>query len=71
LPEWIRKFITDAVESSIEAVLLLNWVIPGDLNAAKAQMLVAGAAVAGALVPAIRRAVPPFIAWLRERLGTT
>ena len=71
LPLWIRKFVVDAIESMIEAVFLLNLVIPGDLTEAKAQMLIAGAALAGAIVPALRRAAPEFIAWLKAKLGTT
>jgi len=30
-----------------------------------------GAAVAGALISAVRRAVPGFLVWLRVKMGTT
>lgn len=70
LPLWVKKAIVDFVEGAITAVLLLNLVIPSTLGEAKAQGVMLGAAIFGALVAAIRRAAPDFIGWLRDKLGT-
>lgn len=69
LPLWVRKFLVDFVEGAAAAVLVLNIAIPSTLGEVKAQAVVVGAAVAGALVSAVRRAAPDVLAYVRERLG--
>jgi hypothetical protein len=64
-PLWIRKFFVDFVETGVTALFALNLVIPGSLDVAKAQGLIAGSAILGALICATRRALPDFFAWLR------
>ncbi len=71
MPLWLRKLITDFVETGLAALFALALVIPGNLDEAKAQALVIGSALAGALIAATRRAVPEFLAWLRAKLGVT
>lgn len=70
LPLFARKFVLDWVETALGLVLALNLVVPGNLDAAKSESLVVGAAVLSALVSAVRRAAPAFLAWLGGRLGT-
>ena len=69
MPLFVRKFIVDAVEGAIAAVLLLSFVIPGTLDEAKGQAAVAGLAIAGAVIAAVRRNLPAALLWFRERLG--
>jgi hypothetical protein len=69
LPLWVRKFIVDFGEGAVSAVLVLNIAIPSTLGEAKAQAVIVGAAVAGALVAAVRRAAPDVLAYLRSKLG--
>lgn len=69
MPLFARKFIVDAVEGAIAAVLVLAIAIPATLDDAKAQAAVIGMAVAGALIAALRRNLPAALIWFRERLG--
>ena len=71
LPVWAKKAIIDFAEGAIVAVLALNFVIPSSLTEGKALALTVGAAIGGAAVAAIRRALPDAIAWLRDKTGTT
>jgi predicted Co/Zn/Cd cation transporter (cation efflux family) len=71
MPLWVRKFITDFVETGLAALFALTFVIPTTLDGGREVLLLVGAAIAGALVSAARRAIPAFIVWLNEKLGTT
>jgi len=55
------KFGRDAVEAAIAAVLVLNLSIPNNLDQAKAQAVIIGAAVFGAVVSVIRRELTPWV----------
>ncbi len=70
LPLWVRKFIVDFVETGLAALLVLVLVVPTTVAQAQEVAILVGAAVAGALISAIRRAVPGFLVWLNEKLGT-
>ena len=70
MPLFARKFLVDFIETGIAAILALTIVVPANADQAKEVALVVGAAVAGALISAIRRAVPDFLAWLRAKMGT-
>ena len=69
-PLWIRKAIVDFVETGLAALFALTFVIPSTLEDGKAVGILVASAIAGAAIAAARRAVPDFMAWLRERLGT-
>ena len=69
MPLWLRKFVTDTVESGLAALLALTIVWPRSWEDLQAQGVIVAAALVGALISAFRRAVPEMIAWLRERLG--
>jgi len=69
LPVWVSKFIVDFVETGIAAVLAVTFVIPTNLDQAKQVAVIIGAALAGALVAAARRAAPDFIVWFKGKLG--
>ena len=69
-PLWLRKLVTDSVESGIEAMLALsivNFVFPHSIADTVAILGTVAFAVAGAVVPVIRRTVPDFMTWLREQ----
>lgn len=68
LPLWVRKFLVDFIEGSVLAVGLLTLVIPSTLGEAKAQAVIVGAAIGGALIAAIRRAAPDVLAEIKARL---
>jgi hypothetical protein len=70
IPLFARKFFVDFVETGIAAVLALTLVLPGNMDEAKAQAVVIGAALLGAFIAAARRAVPAFLVWLQEKLAT-
>ena len=70
-PLWLRHFITDFVETGLAALFAVTFIIPMNMDQAKEVALLLGAAVAGALVSALRRALPEFIIWLKEKLGTS
>jgi len=70
MPVFARKFIVDVVETGLAALFALTFVIPTNLEQGKEVALLVGAAVAGALISAARRAAPEFIAWLSAKLGT-
>ena len=71
IPLFARKFLLDFVETAIGLVFALSLVIPGDLDQAKAEALLVGAAVISAAVSALRRAAPAFIGWLAGRLNVS
>ena len=69
-PLFVKKFLVDCVETGLAAVFALALVIPGSLSEAEAQVGLVSVALLGALIAALRRAAPEFVAWLKERLGT-
>jgi hypothetical protein len=71
LPLWFRKFLVDAVETGLAALFALTFVVPTTVAEGREVLLLVGAAIAGALISAARRAVPAFLAWLGMQLGTT
>ena len=71
LPLFVRKFILDFVETALAAVFLLNIAYPTSIDEAKKSFIVIGVATFGALVSALRRAVPDFLSWLRDKLALT
>ncbi len=70
-PLWIRKAIVDFVETGLAALFALSFVIPATWEEGNAVALLFAAAIAGAAIAAARRAVPGFLGWLNEKLGTT
>jgi hypothetical protein len=70
MPIWVRKFFVDFVETGIGAVFGLTLFFPADLAQGEQVVTVVGAALAGALVSAARRAIPGFLAWLKSETGT-
>lgn len=70
IPLFVRKFIVDAAEAAITAVLVLNLVVPHTVAEAQAQAVIIGAAILSAIVSAARRAAPDFIAWIKEQVPT-
>jgi hypothetical protein len=71
MPLWVRNFIIDFVETGLAAAFALTFAIPATLAEGKLVALLVGSALAGALIAAARRAVPSFLVWLKEKLGTT
>jgi hypothetical protein len=71
LPLFARNFIVDFIETGLAALLALTLIVPQNVEQAKEVGLLLGAAVAGALISAVRRAVPGFLEWLKAKLGTT
>lgn len=71
LPLWVRKAIVDFIETGLAAIFAVTFVIPQTLEEGKAIALLFAAALAGAAIAAARRAVPGFLVWLNEKLGTT
>ena len=69
LPLWVRKAITDFVETGVAAVLALEFVTPVTMEASQTVAILFAAAVAGAFVAAVRRTVPAFIGWFKGLLG--
>jgi hypothetical protein len=71
VPFWLRKALVDFIETGAATLLALTFAIPTTLDQSKQVALLAGAALAGALIAAARRAFPEAIVWLKEKLGTT
>lgn len=69
LPIWLRKFIVDAVETGLAAVFAVTFAFPQTVEEAGAVGVVFASAVAGAVIAAARRAIPGFVAWVREVLA--
>jgi len=61
LGQELYKVARDAVEAAIQALIVLNFALPGDLNQAKAEGLVAVSVVAGAIIAVVRRELIPWI----------
>ena len=70
MPLFVRKLIVDFIETGLAALLALTFVVPATIEQSKGVALLVGAAVAGALIAAVRRAVPEFLVWLKGKLGT-
>jgi uncharacterized membrane-anchored protein len=70
LPLWVRKFLLDTIETGLGAVLALTFVVPVTMESAQTVGILVAAAVAGAVVSAVRRAVPPMLAWLKTLWAT-
>lgn len=71
IPLWLRKAAVDFVETGLAAIFALTIAFPQNADQAREVAILVGAAVAGALISALRRAIPGFLAWLNEKLGTT
>lgn len=71
LPLWVRKFIVDFAETGLAALLTLQVTAPANTDEAKILAATVGAAIAGALISAARRAAPDAGAWLAGVLGTS
>jgi len=70
LPVWLKKGITDFVETGIAAVLAVTFTLPAGVEDAKNIALIFGAAILGAAIAAVRRAFPSFMLWWKEKTGT-
>jgi hypothetical protein len=57
----IYKIVRDAVEAGLQAVFVLNLAIPGDLDQAKAEALLAASAFFGMAIAVVRRELIPWI----------
>jgi hypothetical protein len=68
-PLFVRKFIVDAIETGLAALLAVTIVFPVTVDDVTRQAAVVGVALVGAVISAVRRAVPDFLTWLREKLG--
>jgi len=71
MPEWLRKFIVDFIETGLGVLFGLTLFFPSSWEEMKGQGVIVAAAVVGALISAARRAIPGFLAWVREKLGVT
>ena len=65
MPMPVRKFLVDAIEAAIAAILVVNVAIPGTLEEAKAAAVVIAAALISGCVSALRRNLPDLLAYLR------
>lgn len=70
LPLWVRKAIVDFVETGLAVLFALQLTIPTNWQDAQDVVFIVGTALLGALIAALRRAIPGFLAWLNEKLGT-
>lgn len=70
VPLWARKAIVDFIETGLAALFALNFVLPANIEEGKAVAALFLTAIAGAAIAAARRAIPGFLAWLNEKLGT-
>jgi hypothetical protein len=70
MPLWLRNFIVDFIETGLGVLFGLVLFFPTSWEDLKGQGVIVAAAVAGALVSAARRAIPGFLAWLKEKMGT-
>ncbi len=67
LPPWAQAAVNDLVAAAFIAVAALNLGIPGTLDQAKAEALLAVVAVVGVLEPWVRRHLPDAFGWLKEQ----
>jgi len=71
MPQFVKAFVIDFIETGLAALFAVSFAVPATLAEGKIVALLLTSAVAGAFIAAARRAVPAFLAWLKERLGTT
>lgn len=71
MPIFVRKFLTDFIETGVAALLALNLILPTSGADVLHIGLAIGAALAGAALAAARRAYPSFVEYVRSKLGTT
>lgn len=71
IPLWARKFLVDFVETGIGAIFALQLALPATTEDAQRLAAILIGALAGALISAARRAIPGFLVWLNEKLGTS
>jgi hypothetical protein len=69
LPLFIRKFIVDAIETGLAALFALSFILPSTVVEVERMIVVIGMALLGAVISALRRVLPDFYAWVREKLG--
>ena len=67
LPPWAQGAVNDLVAVAFIAVVSLNLVIPGSLDQAKSEALIAASAVIGVLEPWVRRHIPDAWGWLKAQ----
>jgi hypothetical protein len=70
MPLFVRKFIVDAVETGVAALLTVEFIVPDDIASAVGAGGIVGAALLGAVVAAARRAAPGFLEWFRGKVPT-
>ncbi len=70
-PLWLRKLITDFIETGVVALLALSVALPSDRDSLVFFLGVLGAAIGGALLSAARRAIPSFILWVKDIFNVT
>ena len=70
LPLWVRKAVTDFVETGLTVLVGLNLAFPTSLHSAEAEAAVVGMALLGAAISAGRRAIPTFLAWFKTLTKT-
>jgi hypothetical protein len=70
MPLFVRKFVVDAVESGVAALLVVEFVVPDDVAGVAGVASVIGLALLSATVSAARRAVPGFLEWFRSKVPT-
>lgn len=64
IPRPIRKFVVDAIEGGIVAVLALNFALPHNLAEAQSQALLIATTVVGPVIAAARRdLLPALLTW--------
>jgi hypothetical protein len=69
LPSFVRKFVTDFVETSVAYLIALNLAFPTNYTSLKQVGVVIGVGIAGSLVSALRRAAPGFLTWFSAKFG--
>ena len=71
IPIWLRKLAVDFIETALALVFALNLAFPTDVASGQQLALIVGSAILSALISALRRAIPGFLAWLNAKMGTT
>lgn len=70
LPLFVRKAIVDFVETALAGLFGMALVFPTSTEDLKAIGVAVGFGLLGAGIAAARRAIPGFLAYLKEQLGT-
>ena len=71
LPTFVRRFIYDAAQGVITAVIVLNLAIPGSLDEARGMAVIVATGAIRAVFGAAAMAAPRFMAYLATRLAIT